>query len=210
MSAPVRLYIDTWNKVIVGGLKFTNALRFGDIVYGDVITYHIYLLELNNQTGGKPPTPYSLVSVAGLSLRFAVGDRGTGTMAPVAEQNSWSKSDDNTYLFASVSFSTAEMLAGFGVGSAPYQKYLEIKWSDGGEPNTIYQQQVTIQPRAISPTTVVPASPLTPISREEVAGGYTPLEEPEDAGPRIRRSPNGRRWRDWVDDNGKQQLTEIL
>lgn len=209
MSTPVRLYIDTWKKVIVGGLKFTNSLGFPDIFYGDVITYHIYLLELNNQTGGKPPNPYSLVSVAGLSLRFAVGDRGTGTMLPVAEQNSWSKSDDNTHLIATVSFSTAEMLAAFNAGVVPYTKFLEIKWSDGGDPTTIYQQQVTIHPRAISPTTVVPSSPLTPISKEEVQGGYVPLEDPEGAGPRIRRSAN-KRWHDWVDDNGKAHLTEIV
>jgi hypothetical protein len=209
MSAPVRLWIDTWNKVIVGGLKFTNALRLGDIVYGDVVTYYVYLLELNNQTGGKSPKPYSLVSVADLNLRFAIGDRGTGTMTPVAEQNSWSKAADNTYLYADVSFSTAEMLAAF-TGTAPYQKYLEIKWDRGGNYNTIYQQLVTIHPRAISPTTVVPSSPLTPISREEVNAGFVPLEEPEGGGFRIRRSPGGRRWRDWVDDNGVQQFTEIV
>lgn len=209
MSAPVRLYVDTWNKLIVGGLKFTNALRLGDIVYGDVITYYVYLLELNNQTGGKPPAPYSLVSVAGLNLRWAVGDRGTGTMTPLAEQNSWSKSADNTYLFATVSYSTAEMFAAFS-GVSPYTKYLEVKWDDGGEPNTIYQQLVTIHPRAISPTTVVPSSPLTPISREEVHGSFVPLEEPEGGAVKIRKSPNGRRWRDWVDDNGVQQLTEIV
>jgi hypothetical protein len=203
MSAPVRLFIDTWNRVIVGGLKFTNTLRIGDIFY-------IYLLELNNQTGGKPPTPYSLISVADLTLRFAIGDRGTGTTSPVAEQNTWSKSPDNTYLFADVSFATAEMLAAFNGGSSPYQKYLEIKWNLGGGLTTIYQQQVTIQPRAISPTTVVPSSPLTPIAREEVHSSFVPLEEPEGGGFRIRRSPSGRRWRDWVDDNGVQQFTEIV
>jgi hypothetical protein len=209
MSAPVRLYIDTWHKRIVGGFKFTNSLGFPDIIYGDVITFNIYPLEINNETGGKPPQPYSFVSVADLNIRFAVGDRVTGTATPLAEQNSWSKSADNTYLFADVSFATAEMLAAF-TGTAPYQKYLEIKWDKGGQYQTIYQQVVTIHPRAVSPTTVAPASPLTAISREEVHGGFTPLEEPEGGGFRIRRSPGGRRWRDWVDDNGIAQLTEIV
>lgn len=205
MSAPTRLFIDTWNRVLVAGPSKESAgsLRFGDIYYGDVISYRVYLLEINPDTGGKPPRPFSTISLSGLSLHLAVGALGNSTTSPVAEQATWSKSDDNTYFFADVSFTTAEMQALLGSGDNSTQ-YLEIKVKENGNAKTVFQQQVTIRRRAISPTTVVPSSPLTAISREEVNSEFMRQEVPA-GGFQVWTSPLGIRYRKFVDDNGEFQ-----
>lgn len=203
------LYVDRWAKVLVASTTSNTRVTFADVYYGDVIPFNVYVLDPNAGAFGLVPVknPYTVASVAGFSLRVAIGARITGTASPLTEQNTWTKSPDNSYLTGNLSIATAELLAAFS-GATPYSSWLEIKTDTGGNLETIYQQQITVHPRAISPTSVTPSTPQTPISKEEVMGTYLPIEQLTHL-QRIEMSPNGTRFLVWRDDNGIEQSTQL-
>lgn len=206
----VRLYIDTNRQVFVAGfssITVPDLHPLKNVRYGDVISLRIYLLEPNPDTNGAYPVPYSYMEPT-VGLKVAIGDRGTGVMVPVAYQNSWTPNGEQKYQEADLSIATAEALAAFA-GVAPYTKTLEIKIVEAAGDRTVIQETVTIHPRAVSPTTVVPAATDEPISKNYAEAAYLKKEATE-SDFRIWQSSNGRRWKEWVNDDGIKQLEELV
>lgn len=205
------LYVDTFNKALVASADSTARVILPSFYYGDVLTMNVYCLQ-PDASGGVYATvpvlqPFTVQSVAGFTLRMVIGDLGNDTTTPVAEQNTWTKSADNAYLYASFSLATTAIQTALAAVDS-FQKYFEIKKDTGGNLETIVQQLVTVRRRAISPTTVVPASPQTPISKEEVAGSYMPLEQLQHT-KWVVVSPNGTKFLLWVDDDGAIQRSQV-
>jgi hypothetical protein len=172
VSEPISLYIA--KNRLWAAANSLGAFALGDLFYGDVLSFRAYILSPNPATANNHPEPWTLANLNDLSLKFAIGDLSVAdVMTPVVAQNSWSKDSDNRYFYADVSLATTELKTALN-GLTSIQRYLEIKQSKGGYDTTIYQQLVTLRPRAIGPTTVVPIPPDQPISKAEANGTFQP------------------------------------
>jgi len=172
MSEPISLFIDIFGHGNYMSEKSLRKASIGDLFYGDVPSFRIYLLSPNKSTAGQHPTPWDVVNISDLALQMALGPvQSNDPTTPYCVQAAWSKDADNKFFYADFSLATGLLQSALGASSS-ITSTLEIKQDKGGNKTTIYQQTVTIKPRAIGPTTVVPATPDTPISKEEANGTY--------------------------------------
>lgn len=201
MTTADRLYIDTWNHSLVSGVKSLTSRAWNRFVYGNKHRFHVYLLDPSESTPFAYPSPFSIRSVANLSLRMAIAQNlDTSSVTYLCSQGTWTKSSDNTYLYADFDLATVPLSG--AMGSLEYiEPWWQIDIDEVGELRTVLQTQVKVYKRAIDTTTPDPLPEEPLLTRSEGFSAFVLNEEPAGAF-RIRTSPSGKRWREWIDDDG--------
>lgn len=209
MSAPIRLYVDTWGKQLVAGFRSMTPVLLADLFIGNVLTFRVHLLEPNPATAGSHPNPFSYVDNSDLGLTVAiVNPDNTATPTTYASQNSWTKDSDNTYFEGDLALDGAT-LTGLLASVSSVQKTLEIAFTKGGYPTTVYQQLVTLKTRGITTGTLSVPATDTGLGRLEARNTYMPYVLPKGQSATI-PSPSGVYGTVlYTDDNGNFHTDQI-
>lgn len=154
----LRLYVDTARRALVVSDRSTQpAPRLG-FTQGDTVTLVITLLEPN--ASGGISSPYSKVSVSGLTVRLGIGtpSASTGSSAPSIYQNSFTADTTANTLTGTlyVTPSAVQTLLGSNVTG---ESTLEIEIAESGNYFTAYSGPVTLYAELIEAAGATPSTP---------------------------------------------------
>lgn len=147
--AEISLYFDTGAGNVGDGIGQivagpSNNQQFAPppFVQGDTVTLRIYLLARNPT---YPYLPFTIINNGSLSLALTVGAKaGNGDGDHIVEQFTWNRDANNQYFYANVSFATAEVATALGSAGSISTQWLEVEYTQGGVPTTVFQQKITI------------------------------------------------------------------
>ena len=169
MAAVISLYNDVVQNKLVKGLNNAEAFSFDDagIYQGSNLTLRWYPL----QPTGSTVSPYTLLSVTGLSLDVAIGARA-GAESILARQNVWTDSG-NGYLEASLNLNTTELNTAIGTADS-LATYFEIAMTESGATRTVYQEGINITSVVIGPGTAasLPSSAVEYLTAAQVRAEF--------------------------------------
>ncbi len=210
MSAPLRLYVDTFAKQLVAGFRSQTVVLFPDQFIGNIPTLRVHLLEPNPATAGSHPQPYSYVDNSDLGLTVAVvNPDNTASPTTYASQITWTKDSDNTYFEGDLALDGAALTALLASASS-VQKTLEIAFTKGGKLTGVYQQLVTFRSRGITTATVSVPPQEVALSQSQAASTYMPFVLPKGQSATI-PSENGMYGTLlWTDNNGNFHTDPIV
>lgn len=159
------LYIDTSSGELVGGLNNPSPAPLPRLVQGDTISLRIYLLA---RTNSYPyASPFSYVSNANLSLKVALGPKtGTPGSALYTQQFTWQKDTNNQYFLADLPLNT-EAIATLLGANATANAWLEVEYTQGGYPTTVFQREVSIHAEVIETGSLAVPAGATAMTAEE-------------------------------------------
>jgi hypothetical protein len=148
MAAVISLYNDVVNNRLVKGLTNAESFAFNSagIYQGSKLTLRWYPL----QPTGSVTSPFTLLSVTGLSIDIAIGPRA-GAESILARQNTWVDSG-NGYLEATLNLNTSELNTAIGTSDS-LSTYFEIAMTESGSTRTVYQESISVTSVVIGPGT---------------------------------------------------------
>lgn len=158
------LYVDVLNNQLVTSLANAAAAPIPPLIQGDTPTWRIFLVVPT----GNFLAPYTSLSIGGLSLEVALGDKIGNATNYYATQFAWTPSSDPTnpnYFIGQFALNTDPITTALG-GNASFQPWLEIKYVSAGVPTSVFQKQVTVNAAVIKGGGVVVPPGLNPISAE--------------------------------------------
>lgn len=209
--AHTALYIDTYAEVFVNGPTNNGLFILPPFKQNDTKSFRIYLLE---RTTSYPLNPYTVMSLSGLSLAFALGDKaGNGDGDHVVEQFTWNINTSDParpYFYADVAFNTAELATALG-SSAQITKWFEIEYRQNSVPTTVYQRQHDIHADVIKQATQTLGPGETAISAQTADATYLKKDGTNDTGDiKIwRNAATGKRVMQYVDDDGNMKFDPL-
>src|SRR5688500_3346342 len=108
MSEPLRLYVDTFNKLLVPSENGGQPLKIGTLHYGTTYALRVYLLLPNPPAADVIGSDFRIISNTDLGLKVAVGSLSDeASTTPMASQNDWEKDANNEYFEGELSLATA-------------------------------------------------------------------------------------------------------
>jgi len=152
----LRLYVDTARNRLVESSTSEAAFGALRLIQGDTVTLVIQLLE-PNPSGGKLH-PYSVVPLAGLTLRVGAGlvTSAVGTALPTIYQTTWAI---NTTLNTATGtlYNDPTAMAGLLAGQKDGITDFEIEVSEGGNFTTVFYGTTALRAELLESGT--PGSP---------------------------------------------------
>lgn len=168
--ARLDLYIDTYSRGLVTGPTNATPFTLPPFFQGDTMSLRVYLLE--RTTTFPLGTPYSIISIAGMTLKAAIGIKnGTASSTIYAAQTSWSLNTTDNYFYADFSLATAGINSLIG-SSESASSWFEIEYTQSGFPTTVFQQQVTIHAEVNETGTLVSVPGVTYATVEYVNAAF--------------------------------------
>jgi hypothetical protein len=159
------IFIDIAANQAVTGLSNPTVAPLPPFVQGDTPTFRIWPL-LRNAT--FPMSPYSLLSIAGLTLQVSLGSQVGSGGTIYTQQLAWVPSADPNnpnYWTANFPMNTAAvntLLAAMASALAVF----EVKYVSAGVPSTILQQAVSIKAAVLQAGAPVVPAGFNPASVE--------------------------------------------
>lgn len=164
MLTPLSIFIDLDGKSLVQSATDATAYTLPALVQGDTVQFEVTLLRRTSSYNAAfgAAAPFSTVTVAGLSLRVAIGNptAATGSGTPTIFQNTFTL-DTNTNKF------TGELELGASacstlLGSATSGTFtLEIEVAESAKYTTVFQGGITLKAELIEGAATNPPVPST-------------------------------------------------
>lgn len=191
MAATLKLYIDTFRRILVTSPTNSQQFTLPPLFQGDIQAVQIQFLEPDPIEG---ESSYTAPDISNMSLNFAIGQQPTGSAggpSPFVTQFSWTKDIPNHIFTAEVALNTAGLDAWLASASSRSDACLEVEVNEGTSRTTYLQlNSVTIKAELIESGTLSVAAGLTAISREEANATF--LQKASGAGDTwTALSPNG-------------------
>lgn len=159
------IFIDIAANQAVTGLSNPTVAPLPPFVQGDTPTFRIWPL-LRNAT--FPLSPYSLLTIAGLTLQVSLGSQVGSGGTIYTQQLSWTPSADANnpnYWTATFPMNTAAVNTLLGaLASSP--AVFEVKYVSAGVPSTILQQLVSVKATVLTAGAPVVPAGFNPASVE--------------------------------------------
>lgn len=198
--------VPSLNRILAG----KNTKQAGSLpafVQGDQLT--IELMLLTPATSGIPTAPYEQVSVASYSPKVGLF---TSAGTQLAYQNTFTADVGTNIYTGTLNLSTAAVdsaLAAVAYGQA-LTTYFEIKTTDGlGNALTGLQAtSVKLYKTLITAGSLVVPPAEVAATQSWVLNTFVRNDEPAGA-VRIRRSPSGKQFLEWIDDDGQPHYDPI-
>lgn len=165
----LRLYVDLTARKLVASQKSTAGYGMPAMVYGDVMSLEVMLLQ--PAIGAGINSPYSIIDISSIGLQVGIGTPG-GT--PAALQNTWTKIEGNTVFSGAFNLNTAGIAALLGSNSQVNSTF-EIEVDSAGDTDTPIQISVTLKKPVISAGAPTPIPGTEYLTTTTAAATYARL-----------------------------------
>ena len=165
--AQIDLYVDIFNRALVSGLN-GGSISLPQLYQSDDPIFRIFPVY---PTFAIIPPLYTGVSISGLSLQVAIGQKkGTGGTI-YTQQLTWAPSSDPNnpnYFIADLPLNTTAINTALGANASTTDAYFQIVYLQGGVQTTILEVPCTINASVIQSGSIVVPPGLQPASVQYV------------------------------------------